>query len=66
MKQQLRKLVMHCPTCEKHIGWEWLEEESIEPNEEFECPHCGEALRYENDEGTYYGAQHITIEVVDD
>lgn len=57
---------MSCPTCEKQIGWDWLEDECIEPNEEFECPHCGETLRHEIDEGTYLGAQHITIEVVDD
>lgn len=57
---------MHCPSCEKHIGWDWLEVECIEPNEVFECPHCDESLRYEIDEGTYYGAQHKTIEVVDD
>lgn len=57
---------MRCPTCEKQIGWDWLEDECIDPNEEFECPRCGETLRYEVDEGTYLGAQHITIEVVDD
>ncbi|EOV0144160.1 hypothetical protein ACOIXN_001492 [Vibrio vulnificus] len=57
---------MRCPTCEKQIGWDRLEDECIDPNEEFECPHCGETLRHEVDEGTYLGAQHITIEVVDD
>ncbi len=35
---------MRCPTCEKQIGWDWLEDECIEPNEEFECPHCGETI----------------------
>lgn len=29
---------MRCPTCEKHIGWDWLEDECIEPNKEFEYP----------------------------
>ncbi len=29
---------MRCPTCEKQIGWDWLEDECIDPNEEFECP----------------------------
>ena len=57
---------MRCPTCEKHIGWDWLEDECIEPNEAFNCPHCDEILCYEVDEGTYLGAQHVTIEVVDD
>lgn len=57
---------MHCPSCEKHLGWDWIEDEYIEPNEEFECPHCGETLRYKIDEGTYLGAQHKTIEVMDD
>ncbi len=27
---------MRCPICEKYIGWEWLEDEYIEPNE---CDH---------------------------
>ena len=57
---------MKCPTCEKYIGWDWLKDECIEPNETFDCPHCDETLRYEVDEGTYFGAQHVTIEVVDD
>ncbi|WP_162845620.1 hypothetical protein [Photobacterium swingsii] len=57
---------MHCPSCEKSLDWDWLEDECIEPHEVFECPHCRENLRYEIDEGTYLGAQHVTIEVVDD
>ncbi|QFI36323.1 hypothetical protein FR932_00080 (plasmid) [Moritella marina ATCC 15381] len=57
---------MKCPTCEEHIGWDWVEDECIEPNLAFECPHCDEQLRYKIDEGTYYGAQHQTVEVVDD
>ena len=57
---------MHCTSCEKHLGWDWLEDECIDPNEEFEYTDCGENLRYEIDEGTYLGAQHVTIEVVDD
>ena len=57
---------MKCPTCEKTIEFYWLETECIEPNEKFNCPHCDEVLRYEIDEGTYLGAQHVTIEVVDE
>ncbi|MED5513955.1 MAG: hypothetical protein VYB81_14550 [Pseudomonadota bacterium] len=57
---------MKCPTCEKYIGRDWLENECVEPNEAFACPHCDETLRYEVDESTYFGAQHVTIEVVDD
>ncbi len=57
---------MDCPSCEDHISWSYIEEECIEPNETFDCPNCNEKLRYAIDEGTYYGAQHKTIEVVDD
>ncbi|EGU39918.1 MULTISPECIES: hypothetical protein [Vibrio] len=57
---------MDCPACEEHIGWEWVEEEAIEPNEEFDCPECEATLMYTIDEGTYYGAQHKTVEVIDD
>lgn len=56
---------MDCPSCEEHIGWEWVEEEAIEPNEIFECPECEESLRYLIDEGTYLGPQHKTVEVID-
>ena len=59
-------IIMKCPTCEKFIEFDWLETECIEPNEEFNCPHCDEVLRYEIDEGTYLGAQHFTVEVVDE
>ena len=58
---------MNCPTYEKKIELQWLEEECIEPNLDFDCPCLhDETLRYEIDESTYLGAQHITIEVVDD
>lgn len=57
---------MKCPSCESHFSWDWIEDECIEPNEEFECPHCSERLRYDVDEGSYLGAQHITVEVVND
>ncbi|MEZ9763920.1 hypothetical protein [Vibrio lentus] len=57
---------MQCPECENHLGWDWIEDECIEPNKEFDCPNCGVALRYIIDEGTYYGAQHKTVEVVDE
>ena len=32
--------------CEEHIGWEWVEEAAIEPNEEFDCPECKATLMY--------------------
>lgn len=57
---------MRCPNCEKHLRRDWLEHECIEPNDTFDCPHCAEHLRYSVDEGTYFGAQHVTIEIVDD
>ncbi|MDP5253443.1 MULTISPECIES: hypothetical protein [unclassified Vibrio] len=57
---------MHCPACEQTIDWAFLQDDDIEANQLFECPHCEEALRYQIDEGTYLGAQHITIEVVDE
>jgi DNA-directed RNA polymerase subunit RPC12/RpoP len=56
---------MKCPSCEEHVGWDWIEDEAIEPNEEFECPECDVTLMYAIDEGTYYGAEHKTVEVVD-
>ncbi|WP_305461967.1 hypothetical protein [Photobacterium leiognathi] len=57
---------MQCPECEDHLGWDWIEKECIEPNEEFVCPSCDVTLRYTIDEGTYYCAQHKTVEVVDE
>lgn len=57
---------MYCPSCEKMIELDYLEDEGIEPNETFHCLYCDETLRYEIDESTYYGAQHFTIEVVDE
>lgn len=57
---------MQCPECEEQSGWDWIEDECIEPNEEFNCLSCGVMLRYIIDEGTYYGAQHKTVEVVDE
>ena len=57
---------MQCPEYEKHFSWDWVNNESIESNDEFNCPSCGVTLRYVIDERTYYSAQHKTIEVVDD
>lgn len=57
---------MKCPACEEQIGWDWVEEEGIEPNETFECPECDESLMYKIDESTYFGAQHFTVEIADD
>ena len=44
---------MQCPECENHFGGNWVEHECIEPNEEFNLPSCGAALRYAIDDGTY-------------
>ena len=57
---------MQCPEYEKHFSWDWVNNESIESNDEFNCPSCGVTLRYVIDERTYYSAQHKTIEIVDD
>ncbi|HHY0444305.1 TPA: hypothetical protein ACVU4T_001203 [Vibrio parahaemolyticus] len=57
---------MQCPECEDSLDWDWIEDESIEPNERFDCPSCGVRLRYTIDEGTYYGAQYMTVEVIDE
>ena len=57
---------MRCPACESGISWRWLEFEGVEPNTVFACPSCGESLRFSIDEGTYFGATHQTIEIVDD
>lgn len=63
--KNLRGIEMNCPSCEEHIGWEWVEDEAIEPNEIFKCPECSDSLRYYIDEGTYLGPQHKTVEVID-
>lgn len=55
---------MQCPECENHFSRDLIEDECIEPNEKFDCPSCSVVLRYILDEGTYYGAQHKTVEVV--
>ncbi|ERM61437.1 hypothetical protein [Vibrio cyclitrophicus] len=55
---------MQCPECENHFFRDLIEDECIEPNEKFDCPSCSVVLRYILDEGTYYGAQHKTVEVV--
>ncbi|WP_318471906.1 hypothetical protein [Photobacterium leiognathi] len=57
---------MQCPECEDHFGWDRIKNECIDPNEEFGCPSCDVTLRYTIDEGTYYGVQHKTVEVVDE
>ena len=57
---------MKCPTCEIYLAWDWFEDECIEQNELFDCPRCSITFRYEVDEGTYLGAQNVTVEVVDE
>lgn len=57
---------MKCPDCDGYVPWGMIEDECIEANDVFSCPSCEVALRYWIDEGTYYGAQHTSIEVVDD
>jgi hypothetical protein len=56
---------MQCPACEQYFRYEYLTENEIEPNDEFECPACSVNLIYEIDEGTYFGAQHTTVQIVD-
>lgn len=31
---------MQCPECENYFGWDGVEDECIEPNDEFDCPRC--------------------------
>ena len=57
---------MRCPACEHTISWNWLKSELIEAIDAFECPNCSIELRYIIDEGTYYGALHQAIEIVDE
>lgn len=57
---------MHCPDCEHELDWDWIDDEGIDANEVFSCPHCNQALRYVIDEGTYLGAIHKSLEAVDD
>ncbi|WP_175349853.1 hypothetical protein [Aliivibrio fischeri] len=55
-----------CNTLNVKTISDWVEGECIEPNEKFDCPSCGVTLRYAIDEGTYYGTQHMIVEVVDE
>ena len=57
---------MNCPSCEKGISYDWLSEECIEGNDDFNCPHCDAHLRYIIDEGSYHGAQEKSFELIDD
>lgn len=54
-----------CNALNVRTTWDWIEDECIELNEEFDSPSCCVTLRYTIDEGTYYSAQHKTVEVVD-
>ena len=56
---------MNCPSCEKSISFDWLREECIDGNDEFNCPHCDSFLRYIVDEGSYCGAQDSRFELID-
>jgi len=57
---------MICPNCEKHIGYDFIESNDIEPNEVFEAGCCSVLLRLIVDESTYLGAQQTHLEIADD
>ena len=61
----MRREKLLCNAQNVRTTLDWIEDECIEPNEKFDCPSCNVTLRYVIDEGTYYGAQHKTVEVVD-
>lgn len=52
---------MLCPSCEEHIVLE-----DYEDTEPFECEHCNTLIALEIDEGTYFGAKHTQLIIVDD
>lgn len=52
---------MKCPNCDNHIGIE-----DYESQEQFNCEHCDALLEIEVDEGTYFGATHTTLKLVDE
>jgi hypothetical protein len=60
------QLLLGHAKLESTIEYLCVEIEDIEPNEKFECPSCGVMLRYVINEGTYYGAQHMSVEVIDE
>lgn len=51
---------MKCPSCEHHLGAQDYENE-----DPFDCRNCGELIRINIDEGTYFGATHQTVEIVE-
>ena len=53
--------MMICPNCEDHIVLEDYEDTSP-----FQCEHCDTWLELEIDEGTYLGAKHTALRIVDD
>ncbi len=57
---------MDCPACEEHIGWEWVEEAAVGTQLKRLIAQVRRSTDVHYDEGTYYGAQHKTVEVVDD
>lgn len=57
---------MQCPACEKYFSYEYIEDNDAEEGNEFSCPSCDAILRINVDEGTYCGAKHTTIEIVED
>jgi len=56
---------MNCPNCDKHIRFDWLQEECIDAGDEFDCPKCRTTLRLIEDEGGYTGAKETYLELAD-
>lgn len=52
---------MICPSCEEHIVLE-----DYSDTTPFQCEHCDIWLELNIDEGTYYGAVHTNLRIVDD
>jgi len=52
---------MRCPNCDSGIYIEDWKDDTP-----FQCEKCKEWLQIDIDEGTYYGATHTTLVVVDE
>ena len=52
---------MKCPACEEHFDIEDWQDDSP-----FECPNCETLLRLDIDEGTYLGATHSSLVIMED
>jgi len=51
---------IRCPNCDRS-----LDADDYENEDPFDCRGCGELIRINVDEGTYFGAKHTTVEVVE-